>query len=462
MKFKPYDFQQKVYDDVMCEIEKGERSIIAQLPTRAGKSIIATLLIEYFSGIQRQPVYFVGHKTILISQMSADLTEHGIKHGIIAPWAPQLKYRTQVISKDTLFNRYKKMKSTGWKAPKLIIVDECHMAMGATYKEILDSYPESIIVGLTATPIRLDQKPLKSIFSSMVIGPSIKELQAKKRLCQIESFIVDFDDSGLKANSRGDYKRSDVLEKVDKPAIIKDVVRWWEQLAKGKKTLTFCASIKHAEDIAEEFDLRGYPSVAVSSNDGKIGIKKKLDAYYSGKYINLVSVDLFTMGFTVKECDCILQCRPTESLMIYMQSLGRGMIWLEGKVLTNIDCVNNWTRHGRPEDDREWTLEGVNKKDKEIAKLKKCPQCFHPVPVSSRICPDCDYLWTETATAGCRIPEERSGRMIRLDENNLLVDIARNAKTFDDAVKIAGDFDTAMDIWVRKLKMKVDKEKYTA
>ena len=240
------------------------------------------------------------------------------------------------------------------------------------------------------------------------------------------------------------------------------MVHWWEQIAKGKKTLTFCASIKHAEDIAEEFNLRGYPSVAVSSNDGKMGIKKKLDAYYSGHFINLVSVDLFTMGFTVKECDCILQCRPTESLMIYMQSLGRGMIWLEGKTLTNIDCVNNWKRHGRPEDDREWSLEGINKKDREIAKLKKCPQCFHPVPVSSRLCPDCNYLWTETAISGSRIPEERTGKMIRLGENNLLVEIARNAKTFDEAVSIAGDVDTAMDIWVRKLKMKVDKEKYTA
>lgn len=462
MKYTPYDFQEKVYKDVMAEIAAGYRSVIAQLPTRAGKSIIATLLIEEFAVRQKQPVYFVGHKTILISQMSADLTENGIKHGILAPWAPQLKYRVQVISKDTLFNRYKKMKETGWKAPKLIIVDECHMAMGATYKEILESYPDSIIIGLTATPCRLDQKPLSKIFDSMVIGPTIKELQAKNRLCTIETFAVDFDETGLKASRTGDYKKSDILEKVDKPAIIQDVVHWWEELAKGKKTLTFCASIKHAEDIAEEFNSRGYPSVAVSSNDGKIGIKRKLDAYYAGHYINLVSVDLFTMGFTVKECDCILQCRPTASLMIYLQSLGRGMIWLEGKILTNIDCVNNWTRHGLPEDDREWSLSGVIKKDRENATLKKCPQCYHPVPVSSRQCPDCGYLWTETVEAGSRIPEERSGRMIRIGENNLLLKIARNATTLEQAIEIVGDYDTAMHIWTHKLKMKVDKELSTA
>ena len=291
----PYDYQQKAFDDTIKKIDEGFRAPIIVLPTRAGKSIVATMLVEHFKG---EAVYFIGHKKILVSQMSDELHDNGIDHGIIAPYAPQLRYRVQVISKDTFFNRCKNMKDTGWKHPALIIVDECHMALGKRYKEILAQYPNSIIVGLTATPIRLSNEPMSDVFDCIVQGPSIKELQKKKRLCEIETFAVDFDDTGLKSRS-GDYITSEVLERVDKPAVLKDIVYWWEKVAKNKKTLTFCASIKHAEDMAEQFNEMGYPTVATSSKDSKEVIAQKLQDFYDGKYVNLVSVDLFTMGLTV-------------------------------------------------------------------------------------------------------------------------------------------------------------------
>ena len=455
MKHIPWDFQQKLYTQTMDLIDSGERSIIIQLATRAGKSIIAALMIEEFAGNRKEPVYFIGHKKILVTQMSDELTENGMKHGIIAPWAPQLKYRVQVISKDTFFNRFKTMKETGWKPPRLIIIDECHMAMGNRYKEIIESYPESIIIGLSATPIRLDGKGLGVLFDKMVTGPAIRELQRKKRLCEIETFAVDFDDSGMHSRG-GDYVKSEVLEKVDKPAVLKDLVKHWEQFAKDKKTLTFAASIKHAKDISEEFNNAGYPSISVSSHDSSAEIKNKLNDYYSGKYINLVSIDLFTMGLTVKDCSCILMARPTQSLMVYMQSGGRGMIYKPGKVLIIIDAVNNWKRHGLIDDDRGWDLTAGGKKPKELSTLKKCPACYRPVPVSSRVCPHCGFLWVEVEAVGSRIPEEKSGKLVKIDRNNgLILKVARNAKTLEDAINIAGD--QGYKIWTKDLRKKVDR-----
>ena len=440
MKHTPYDYQQNIYSKVMELINNEERSIAVQMATRSGKSIVALLLIEYFSIKMKESVYFVGHTKILLDQMSDELQENEIRHGIIAPWAPQLKYRVQVISKDTLFNRYKKMKNTGWKNPKVIIVDECHISMSARYKEILDSYPDSIIIGLSATMIRLDGKGLDSIYKTMVIGPSIKWLQEQKRLCPIDSFAVEFDDTGLRT-SRGDYNKSDVIERVDKPKVLKNIVSHWEQIARNKKTLSFCASIKHAEDLAEEFNNAGYPSIAISSKDGKELIRRKLADYYSGKYINLCSVELFIMGFTVKDCECIVQARPTQSLMIYLQILGRGMMFMEGKTLINLDCVNNWSRHGLPEDDRIWSLEGRKKKPKDIATLKRCPECFRPVPIATRVCANCGHQWTETAEAGSRIPEEQAGKLVNLKDrkqkNDLVLEIARGASNLKQAIGIA-------------------------
>ena len=459
MNYPLYDYQEEMFGKVMRHIHNFERSILIQMATRSGKSAVASKLIEYFSVEQKEAVYFVGHTKILIDQMSGELTDHGIQHGIIAPWAPQLRYRVQVISKDTLFNRFKKMKDTGWKEPMIIIVDECHLSMSARYKEILDSYPESIIIGLTATPSRLDNKGLNEIFDKIVIGPTIGWLQEQKRLCPIDSFAVEFDDTGMRT-SRGDYNKSDVIERVDKPKVLKNIVSHWEQIARNKKTLSFCASIKHAEDLAEEFNNAGYPSIAISSKDGKELIRRKLADYYSGKYINLCSVELFIMGFTVKDCECIVQARPTQSLMIYMQTLGRGMMFMEGKTLINLDCVNNWSRHGLPEDDRIWSLEGRKKKPKDIATLKRCPECFRPVPIATRVCANCGHQWTETAEAGSRIPEEQAGKLVSLNDrqqkNELVLEIARGASNLKQAIKIAKErgvvHTEAWRIWTHDLR----------
>lgn len=456
MKHIPYDYQQEAYDQTMSRIDSGVRSLIIQLATRAGKSIIAAMLIEEFAVRRKEPVYFIGHKKILVTQMSDELTENGIRHGIIAPWSPQLKYRVQVISKDTFFNRFKTMKDTGWKPPKLMIIDEAHMAMGETYKKVIEAYPQSILIGLTATPVRLDGKSLGALFQEIIVGPTIKQLQKKGRLCDIEHYIVDFDDSGLRSRC-GDYVRSDVLAKVDKPAVLSNIVHHWEDIAKGKKTLTFCASIQHAKDMAEAFNDAGYPTIALSSKDSPQTIREQLQGYYSGRYINLVSVDLFTMGFTVKECDCIIQARPTQSLMIYMQSLGRGMVWMPGKTLTNLDCVNNFSRHGLPEEDRIWSLGEDNGKLREVDKYKKCPACYHPVLRSARVCQDCGHQWTEIVAAGSRTPEEKSGKLVRFGSHNeMVLAIARTSRDFNHAIEIAGSYDIAYRIWTHDLKFAVD------
>lgn len=449
MKYSPYPYQQRVFNELIAKFKQGIRSQVCQMVTRSGKSIIATMLIEYFAG---EAIYFVGHTNILLTQMSDELVENDIKHGILAPWSPQLKYRVQVISKDTLFNRVKKMKESGWREPKLIIIDEAHVSLSKRYLEILDLYPDALLVGLTATPQRLDGKGLGSIYEHMVIGPSTKDLQKQKKLCPIETFAVDFDDSGMHSRN-GDYINSEVLERVDKPAVLKNLVYWWEKIAKNEKTLTFCASIKHAQDMAEAFTEAGYPSVAISSNDGKEGIKDKLNRYYAGEYINLCSVDLFIVGFTVKECSCIIQARPTQSIVVYLQSVGRGTIYLPGKVLKNIDAVNNYTRFGLPEDDREWSLEGKGKKEIETSKYKKCPECYHPVPIGSRVCEHCGFSWVEVVAKGSRMPEEKDGRLIRIQGNNLVLEVARKAKTLQEAIDIAGA--DGQRIWVDVLRNKV-------
>jgi superfamily II DNA or RNA helicase len=418
LKYPLYDYQEKVYQQVIALIKKGVKRILCQLPTRAGKSLIATAIIEN-NLKDKKRTWFLCHTNVLINQMSEELTTHGIRHGIITPRHNSIKYRTQIISKDTLSNRIRKMRKQGWEDPHTILVDETHLAISKIYFELLKLFPETEIIGLTATPVRLDGKGLDSLYDELIIGPSIKELQAKKRLCNIETYQTQFDATGLHSRG-GDFKTDEVLERVDKPKVLKNIVRHWEQLAKGKKTLTFCASIAHAQHMADEFNNAGYPSIAVSSEDPAEVIAQKVKAYYAGKYINLVSVQLFIMGFTVKDCECIIQTRPTQSLMIYLQTVGRGMVYLPGKTLINLDCVNNVERHGLPEADRQWSLIGKPQKEKDDkTELKRCIACLEPTNKKMRYCENCGFDFAELKidTGRSRTPEESEGQLIKVVDN---------------------------------------------
>lgn len=454
MKYALRDYQVRLTSETLEQIRAGVKRILIQLPTRGGKSGIIAAITEEF---RSRFVWFFAHTAILIDQMSQEYTDHGINHGIIRPDAPQLNYRCQVISKDSLLSRHKSGRLATLSRPDVIIIDEAHLALADTYQQIIDLYPEAVIIGLTATPIRLDRKGLGRIFQVMLKGPSIQALQARKILCPVDTYAVDlFDETGVHTTG-GDYNTAEVMAKVDKPFVLAEIVKHWEDRAKGKKTLTFCASIQHARDMAEQFNQAGYPSVAIDSKDGKEVIRQKLRDYYAGKYINLCSVNLFLMGLTVRDCECIIQARPTQSLMIYLQALGRGMMYLLGKVLINLDCVNNWTRHGLPEDDREWSLaDPPKRKTKEVDKatLKRCPACLHPVKVQVKSCPHCGFVWSVTAS---RTPQEKDGKLVKIQKKkDLTMAIAERAKTLKEAVAIAQELGEQASqgwfVWTKILK----------
>jgi superfamily II DNA or RNA helicase len=450
MKHTPVEHQTKAFNDTEKAIADGHKCVMIQMPTRSGKSIVSTMLIEKY---REGGVWFLAHTKILISQASRDLSDSEIKHGILMPGYPQMRYKVQVMSKDTLFCRLDKMIYNGWEFPALAIIDEAHLSMSARYAEIIALLIENgcIVIGLSATPQRLDKKPFSPPFTHIVKGPAIKYLQDIKFTCKIDTFIVDrCMGDGEASISRGEFSAGDLEKLDDKPFILANIVNHWKNLASGKQTLVFCATVKHSQDMANSFCENGIDARSLTSENID-EIEQTLADYYAGKFLVLCSVNLFVAGFTVKKCACIIQARRTMSLVHYLQSIGRGSMFDGDKILINIDCVNNFFRFWHPDMAREWTLDAPRKKIKEESMFKRCPDCQRPVIKFDTVCPHCSHVFEKRILIRGDI-EEVEGQLVKVnyddkrDMNKLVLAIARGARKIDKAYEIGARMGASRDI----------------
>lgn len=450
MNFELYDYQEKIYQESLGYIKQGNINIAVQLATRGGKGPIMAKLIEYLTASKKKIAFFA-HTKILIKQMSDELTEHGILHGILAAGHPMIKYRVQVVSKDTLIRRADKLKQNGWGDFDYIFVDEAHRILGKTYLDLIDKYPNAIVLGFSATFIRSDGMPFNSIFDKLIQGPQISYLQSIERYAKFDIYIPEIIDTKGIRTIGGDFSKKGASEAVDKPTIYGHLPEHWEKYAKGKKTLTFCSSIEHAQHVCDEFNKHNISSVIISSKDPDYIRDKKVKDYYDNKYINLVSVNLFIEGFHIEECECIIMARLTKSIIVFLQTAGRAAMMYPGKSnVIYLDCVGNCLPErnlGLPTDDRIWTLGTVDIKKVYKTTKKRCPMCQRgDIPISARECPFCHFLWTEVLETGSRIPEQVEGQLIKIGssllkknpgEQKTIRAICENAKTIDDAIQIA-------------------------
>ena len=170
--------QNKAVKEIFDLWFEGYKSICYQLGTGGGKSrIIRTIVNNHAAG--KNVIYIVAHRKNLVKQLSDEISEVGIKHGIIGNGAPYIKYRVQVCSINTL---YRKVETLPY--PDLIIVDESHHYTSKTFRKIFDVWSDALVCGFTATPRRPDGTPLKDIFEKLILGPTNKELIRDGFLCR--------------------------------------------------------------------------------------------------------------------------------------------------------------------------------------------------------------------------------------------------------------------------------------
>lgn len=360
---RPY--QQKVIDDITEVCGQGKRKIILQAATGAGKTIIASAIIKHaVQNLKR--ILFMAHRRELIWQASEKLKDVGIEHGILMGDHPHDPSQlVQVSSIQSLHSKAIKRKTVSHIPADLVIVDEAHhSASSNTWRTILDNYPSAIILGLTATPINRGGVGLGNCFDTIVRCPSISELIAEGFLVPARYYVPSLPDlRGLRVQA-GDYVESELEARMDQKQLIGDVCQNWSRIAPNRKTLVFGCSVKHSQHLCENFRAIGIKAEHV---DGKTPEKERdkiVESFKNGDTQVLCNCAVFQEGFDVPQASCLVFARPTKSLLLYLQVVGRVLRPSEGKKdCIVIDHAGAVYEHGTVDQDWDWRLEYGSEKN---------------------------------------------------------------------------------------------------
>ena len=388
MKLRPY--QEDLIDKTRQALRRNKR-VLMKAPTGAGKTAITVYMMSRAAEAGKTSVMAV-HQNELLTQTSKALWAGKLEHGMIASGRTRSYMAAQVASVQTWVRRMDQ-----YSEPDLIIIDECHRSAASTYQKILEEYPNAMVIGLTATPSRTDGKGLDGTYQELVQGPTIRQLIDAGYLCDYEIFAppspLDLSDVKTKM---GDFDKKQLEHEVDKPTITGDAVATYKKHANGKRAAVMCVSIRHAEHVMESYNAAGIPAEML---EGKMTNKEReavINRLRSGETLVVTAVNLLIEGLDVPSLEVIQWLRPTQSLIVFMQGNGRGFRVSDGKEkLIILDQVGNWKRHGLPDDDREWTLEGrkkgkKRKPDEEAdVSIQQCKHCFHIFRPGVAVCPSC-------------------------------------------------------------------------
>lgn len=386
MLFVPRDYQVLLEGDVRAAFEFYLR-VLAVSPTGSGKTQIFCSIVAKARSKGRR-VIILAHRIEIVEQIGKALFRFGVPHGWIAPGHAFQKQPVMVAMVQSLARRLDQIET-----PDLIIVDEAHHATAGQYRKVMDAWPKVYVLGVTASPARTDGQGLGDVFQHMVFGPSMKELIARGYLAPFRCFapppVADL--SGLAVRG-GDFASDQVALVMDHRAVTGDAVRHYAKLLNGAPAIAFCSSVEHAEHVAKQFTDGGWKATSV---DGSMPLgerARRIQAIGNGDLNVLTSCDVISEGTDIPSVAGAILLRPTQSLIVYLQQVGRVLRPKpDGSAAIILDHVNNVVRMGMPDADREWSLAGRARRPVAPA-VRQCPMCWAAFAPAPR-CPACQFVF---------------------------------------------------------------------
>lgn len=356
-------------------------------------------------------VVVLAHRRELITQAANRLELFGLKPARVMPGGGLGDGRSFVASVQTLKGRLGEVPE-----PDLLVVDECHHAPAGSWAGIRAAWPNAKYVGFTATPIRTDGRGLRESFDTMVLGPSAKALTAQGHLVPFEVLAPSLPDLTGVPRRGGDFDPLALAEALERKRVVGDAVRTWRaHFPHGGRAVAFCASVAHAQRVAQAFNQARIPAAVLTGEDRQEDRDATLAGLACGTIEVVCTVEVINEGTDIPALDAVIWLRATESLGFWIQGCGRAARPHGEKTHALIlDHVGNAYRHFWPDEDHEWTLDGrkarpraeTHTEDGQALSLRRCGRCFTMHPTAPH-CPRCGF----THPPDERIPAARAGAL---------------------------------------------------
>ena len=340
-------------------------NVMLQMPTGTGKTIVFTSVVKDILRwcnlhSRESKILIVAHRRELIRQASKKLGD--ISHGVIVSGEKlDLDKPIQVASIQTFMSRrhYEIMRRVQF---DFIIIDEAHHCMAPGYQKLWEMFPNSKKLGVTATPWRMSHCGFTALFGDIVLAKSIEWFVN-------HGYLANYDYISIKPNSEvqhaingidrigadGDYLDSELSAVIDKDKIRAGLYKSYEKYAKGKKGIIYAIDRKHANHICELYATKGVSVCMIDGTTPTAEREQKIADFANGSIEVIVNVNIFSEGFDCPDIEFIQLARPTKSLSLYLQQVGRGLRISEGKETTVIlDNVGLYNRFGTPMANRHW------------------------------------------------------------------------------------------------------------
>ena len=396
------DYQKDLLERVQEALEPDKARVMMQLPTGGGKTIIAVHLLSSHLTGGRKAVWLT-HRTELAYQTDKRLTETaGIwadsdKTGwVVGTPAPAMANGVNILMAQTVSRRVAKSDVwSGYNADDLMVIDEAHHATAMGWEMAMKYWPGRI-VGMTATPWRLSYKEgFDHLFDELICGSQVVELQAEESLCNARVLIPSSDQLilGGRIGITGDYTESGVerANYVRPDVMTAGALRFWQRHAQDRQTIVYAVSKRHATNLVGVFKEVGVSAELILGDTNPIERAETIAKFKNGDLKVLVNVAVATEGFDLPDASCVAISRPTESLALYLQMVGRGLRPKpDGGDCVTLDLAGNSLKHGLPEDERKWTLaprshiSGLGE-----APVVICEHCDIASPAASHNCQSC-------------------------------------------------------------------------
>ena len=433
LHLRPY--QDDIYAEARQLLKSGKRTLLIQSPTGSGKTVLVAHMLANAT-LKGYRAWFCVHRRELVKQSVLTLGESaGLPVGIVAAGFPGNRHELiQVCSVQTLARRRHLLPD-----PQLIVWDECHHVAALSWGAIHSAYPNAVHVGLTATPERLDGTGLSGWFEELVTGPSVANLIKEGWLSPYRLFAPGGPDLSAVHSVAGDYNKKELALAMAKSSVTGDALSHYQKYAMGRRAIVFMWSVESSIEMAQKFNEAGIPAEHIDGTTDDAARDAAIQGFRDGKIKILCNVEIISEGFDLPAIEAAFLLRPTRSLALYLQQVGRALRPSPGKDEALIfDHAGNCRLHGLPDDEREWTLEGrvKSKKKADGCPVKQCPKCYAMLPAAAAACKWCEWKFAAQA----REIEQVEGELAEVDleqQRHARKQEQAKARGLDDLIRLA-------------------------